>query len=173
MPATRPLISAMILCVVVAQVVREGFAEEPRQRPQLQLINGSEHSAAVFWLKNDTERVASGTIDPGGETTITTTIGHRFLISSPASGREVQVESRQLIQAVRFDFEDSDGIPAWYRQRADADGYPIVASGEVNPYALREAASLINLMLANRPDVRRAMIASRSRSSPAPLCGGR
>jgi hypothetical protein len=163
MPATRPLISAMILCVVVAQVVREGIAEEPRQRPQLQLINGSEHSAAVFWLKNDTERVASGTIDPGGETTITTTIGHRFLISSPASGREVQVESRQLIQAVRFDFEDSAGIPAWYRQRADADGYPIVASGEVNPYALREAASLINLMLANRPDVRRAMIESGSR----------
>ena len=75
----------------------------------------------------------------------------------------MQVESRQLIQAVRFDFKDSDGIPAWYRQRADADGYPIVASGEVNPYALREAASLINLMLANRPDVRRAMIESGSR----------
>jgi hypothetical protein len=49
----------VILCVVLAQVVLEGFAEEARQRSQLQLINGSNHSVAVFWLKTGTERVAS------------------------------------------------------------------------------------------------------------------
>ena len=59
MSAPRPLISAVILCVVLAQVVLEGFAEEARQRSQLQLINGSNHSVAVFWLKTGTERVAS------------------------------------------------------------------------------------------------------------------
>jgi hypothetical protein len=38
-----------------------------------------------------------------------------------------------------------------------------VASANVNPYALKEAAYLIDLMLAKRPDVREAMIKSGSR----------
>ena len=53
--------------------------------------------------------------------------------------------------------------PAFYTKHLDADGYPIVASEKVNDYALREAAYLINLMLAKRPDVRAAMIKSGSR----------
>ncbi len=54
-------------------------------------------------------------------------------------------------------------IPAFYKKYLSADGYPIVASEKVNDYALKEAAYLINLMLAKRPDVRAAMIASGSR----------
>lgn len=54
-------------------------------------------------------------------------------------------------------------LPAFYEKYVDADGYPIVASGKVNDYALKEAAYLINLMLAKRPDVRAAMIRSGSR----------
>lgn len=53
--------------------------------------------------------------------------------------------------------------PAFYAKYLSADGYPIVASGNVNDYALREAAFLIRKMLANRPDLRRAMIDSGSR----------
>lgn len=53
--------------------------------------------------------------------------------------------------------------PAFYKKYIDADGYPIVASEKVNDYALREAAYLVNLMLAKRPDVRAAMIKSGSR----------
>ena len=53
--------------------------------------------------------------------------------------------------------------PAFYRKYLAADGYPILASEKVNDYALREAAYLINLMLAKRPDVRAAMIKSGSR----------
>jgi hypothetical protein len=54
-------------------------------------------------------------------------------------------------------------IPAFYTKYMEAEGYPIVGSERVNDYALREAAYLVNLMLAKRPDVRAAMIRSGSR----------
>jgi hypothetical protein len=54
-------------------------------------------------------------------------------------------------------------VPEFYKKYIAADGYPIVASEKVNDYALREAAFLVNKMLANRPDVRKAMIDSGSR----------
>lgn len=54
-------------------------------------------------------------------------------------------------------------IPAFYTKYLEAEGYPIIASEQVNDYALHEAAYLINLMLAKRPDVRKAMVKSGSR----------
>ncbi len=54
-------------------------------------------------------------------------------------------------------------VPEFYTKSLSANGYPIVASANVNDYAIREAAYLINLMLAKRPDVRDAMIQSGSR----------
>ena len=54
-------------------------------------------------------------------------------------------------------------VPIFYKKHLDAEGFPIVASEKVNDFALREAAFLINLMLAKRPDVRAAMIKSGSR----------
>lgn len=53
--------------------------------------------------------------------------------------------------------------PPFYRKYISAGGYPILSSHQVSDYALKEAAYLINLMLARRPDVREAMIASGSR----------
>lgn len=53
--------------------------------------------------------------------------------------------------------------PAFYKKFISAHGYPITGSEKVNDYALREAAYLIDQMLAHRPDVREAMIASGSR----------
>jgi hypothetical protein len=54
-------------------------------------------------------------------------------------------------------------VPEFYTKYIDAEGYPIVASAKVNDYALKEAAFLVNKMLAHRPDVRKAMIESGSR----------
>lgn len=54
-------------------------------------------------------------------------------------------------------------VDPFHKKYVDAGGYPIVASGTVNDYALKEAAYLVNLMLAKRPDVREAMIKSGSR----------
>lgn len=50
-----------------------------------------------------------------------------------------------------------------YKKYISANGYPIVASEKVDDYALKEAAYLVNMMLAKRPDVREAMVASGSR----------
>ena len=54
-------------------------------------------------------------------------------------------------------------LDPFYSKYTEASGYPIVSSAKVNDYALKEAAHLIDMMLAHRPDVRQAMIDSGSR----------
>src|SRR5687767_8275396 len=53
--------------------------------------------------------------------------------------------------------------PDFYKKYLSANGYPIVASEKVSDYALKEAAYLVNLMLAKRPEVRETMIKGGSR----------
>ncbi|MBM3845364.1 MAG: hypothetical protein FJ405_03635 [Verrucomicrobia bacterium] len=134
-------------------------------RPKLQFINGSSQSVDIFWLKSDTERVPNGSLAPGQNTVISTTLGHRFAVVGRDDKAERVVTSEVRVQAMRFDPPDADGIPAFYPQRVTAGGFPIVASAQVNPYALKEAAYLVDLMLARRPDVRAAMVKSGARLS--------
>ncbi|MCC9600289.1 hypothetical protein LOC67_06925 [Stieleria sp. JC731] len=54
-------------------------------------------------------------------------------------------------------------LPAFYTKYLSAGGYPIVSSSVVSDFALKEAAYLIDMMLAERPDLRQAMIESGSR----------
>ncbi len=54
-------------------------------------------------------------------------------------------------------------LDPFYSKYVSANGYPVVSSANVNDYALKEAAWLINQMLDQRPDVRKAMIESGSR----------
>ena len=54
-------------------------------------------------------------------------------------------------------------LAPFYKKYVDASGYPVVSSDKVNDYALREAAYLVDMMLAERPDLREAMVASGSR----------
>lgn len=143
-----------LLIVVVSSA--NSLADQPR--PQLQIINGSDQPVQIFWMKPDGERVPNGRIEPGDDTVITTTIGHRFLILGERDQSADHVTSSLPVQAFRI-----GGIPGFYTRQISAQGYPIVASASVNPYALKEAAWLIDLMLAKRPDVRRAMIDSGSR----------
>ena len=96
-------------------------------------------------------------------TSLATVIGREYLVVGDHDHAEQRVTVRQRVQACRFDFLDPDGIPACYVQRATAGGYPVVAAEGVDPHAVREAVYLIDLLLAKRPDVRRAMIESGSR----------
>lgn len=145
------------LTVETAANIRRG------QRPRLQFINGSSQPIEVFWRESESERVSNGTIRPGRNKIIDTTIGHEFVMVGKEDGFEQRVTSVVPIQAVRFDPPDTSGIPDYYTQRASANGFPIVASERVNPYALKEAVYLVDLMLARRPDVRKAMIQSGAR----------
>ena len=154
-------ISALVL-TLASPPAAVGEAQEGQQ-PKLQIINGSEQSAGIFWLKSDTERVPNGNVKPGEETTITTSLGHRFAIVGQGDKAEAIVTSEVPVQAFRFDPKSRDGVPAFYTQRVSANGFPIVASAKTSPYALKEAAYLVNLMLANRSDVRTALIKSGAR----------
>lgn len=156
-------------------VGQEQDRSDTKASAKLQVINGSKNPVRVFWLKTDDERVFNVEIKPGRDSIINTTIGHRFMIerSRPSVGdtpdasaeksQSLQVTSLVPVQAIRIDESDPDGIPEFYTQRIKAQGYPIVGSKNVNPYALQEAAYLVDLMLAQRPDVRQAMIQSGSR----------
>jgi hypothetical protein len=132
-------------------------------RPVLQIINGSSQPIAVDWIDSNGQRISNGSVAPGRDTFITTTLGHRFAIVGQQDNFELAVTSVVPVQALRFDPPDQQGVPEFYTQRVSAGGFPIVASTKVNPYALKEAAYLVDLMLAKRPDVRAAMIRSGAR----------
>jgi Mlc titration factor MtfA (ptsG expression regulator) len=54
-------------------------------------------------------------------------------------------------------------LKPFYGKYFDAEGYPVLSSPKVNDYALKEAGYLINMMLAKRPDVKRALVEGGSR----------
>lgn len=130
-------------------------------RPKLQIINAGDKTVEVFWIAPDGGRVPNGKIEPGKDRIIGTSLGHRFVIVD--GEKEIPIVSRVPVQAFRHDPLAKDGVPAFYTQVVHARGYPICGSAKVSPYALKEAAYLADLMLAKRPDVREAMIASGSR----------
>lgn len=53
-------------------------------------------------------------------------------------------------------------LDSFYQKYVSANGYPVVSSAQVSDYAILEAGYLVNMMLAQRPDVREAMIRSGS-----------
>lgn len=151
------------------------------ERPQLQIINGTDEPIEIFWLKSDADRVSNGRVAPGEWSVISTTIGHRFAVVGD-DGREATVEAVVPVQAFRYqpapEGEDDEteivdgevvspprgaGVPSFYAKYISAGGYPIVGSERVSDHALKEAAHLVNAMLAERPDLREAMIQSGSR----------
>ena len=63
-------------------------------------------------------------------------------------------EPSQPPRTVRENF----GLTSFYQQWIDVDGYPVVASENVNPYAVKEAAWLIRQLMSHRPDVLQVMV---------------
>ena len=68
---------------------------------------------------------------------------------------------REPSQALREAFE----LTPFYQQWIDVDGYPILGSENVSPYAMKEAAWLIRQMTSHRPDVLQAMVGNKGRFS--------
>ena len=148
----KPTILALSLLTITAHAL---------DRPKLQILNAGEKTVEIFWIAADGKRVPNGKIEPGKDSIIGTTLGHRFVIVDEA--KETEVVSQVPVQMFRHDPKAKVGVPAFYTQVVRAQGYPICASAKVSTYALKEAAYLADLMLAKRPDVREAMIASGSR----------
>jgi hypothetical protein len=148
----RPLLTLLFIHAVTLHAL---------DRPKLQILNAGEKAVEVFWIAADGKRMPNGKIEPGKDSIIGTSLGHRFVIVD--GSMETEVVSQVPLQTFRYDPAAKDGIPTFYSQVVHAHGYPICASSKVSPYALKEAAYLADLMLAKRPDVREAMIASGSR----------
>ena len=66
-------------------------------------------------------------------------------------------EPAPLPVTVRQAFE----LDPFYQQWIDVEGFPVVASAKVNPYAVKEAAWLIWQMIGHRPDVLQALVQNR------------
>jgi len=159
-----PLVALAAIAALFLSSPATGAKDEaPAPRPRLQIINGSNQPIDIFWIKSDTERVKNASVEPGKDTIFTTSLGHNFEIVGRSDEFTTTVTSEVLVQAYRFDPAGRNGAPAFYTQSISAHGFPIVASAKVNPYALKEAAYLVNIMLAKRPDVREAMIKSGAR----------
>jgi hypothetical protein len=149
-----------VLCIAASAIAADATQAESFN---LQIINGSSQSIDIFWLKSDTERVPNGSVAPGNDTLIPSELGRRFAVVSHDGKTTATVTCEVPVQAYRFDPPSKDGVPSFYTQAVSANGFPIVASAAVNPYALKEAAYLVNMMLAKRADVRAAMVKSGAR----------
>ncbi len=152
------LAQAFVLLVIAFDASSASAGVNNTARAKLQILNGSSEPIDIFWLKSDAERVPNGSVAPGKDTIITTTLGHRFKVVGRDQKTTATVTSDVPVQAFRF-----GGVPDFYTQHIEAHGFPIVASAKVNPYALKEAAFLVDMMLAKRPEVREAMIKSGAR----------
>jgi hypothetical protein len=86
-----------------------------------------------------------------------------FLFVGHLSAKDVTIRL-PAVDALRVTKPPAElALDPFYEKYISADGYPIVSSGKVNDYALKEAAYVVIMMLVKRPDVRDAMIKSGSR----------
>ena len=132
---------------------------------QLQIINGSKETIDVFRQESDSKRVPNCSINPGKSESISAVLGNSFVVVGQEDKVERTVTYKVPIQGFRFDSVGKDGIPVFYTQLQRVRGFPIVASAKVNPYAVKEAAYICELMLAKRHDVLDAMVQSGARLS--------
>ena len=58
---------------------------------------------------------------------------------------------------------DAFELDPLFQQWIDVEGFPVVASAQVNPYTIKEAAWLIQQMIGHRPDVLQALVQNRVR----------
>ena len=62
-----------------------------------------------------------------------------------------------------FDVRQAFELDPFYQQWIDVEGFPVVASEKVNPYALKEAAWLIWQMIGHRPEILHVLVQKRVR----------
>ena len=113
-----------------------------------QLLSGTPTTATPATLATYTATDAAGA-----------TAALRFSITVTSGGgidepRPVPPDVRQIF-----------GLDPFYQQYINVGGLPVVASVQTNPYALKEAAWLIQQMIGHRPDVLQALAQNRVRFS--------
>ncbi|MGY8769260.1 MAG: sulfatase-like hydrolase/transferase [Pirellulales bacterium] len=138
-----------------------------------QLAFGKRPTEELYDLKKDPDQLNNVAKDPAYQAELKKL--SKKLIKSLKQRSDPRVLSKEeLAMRERNEFANQDeyeitappvsmNLAPFYKKYISANGYPVVSSEKVDDYALKEAAFLINMMLAERPDVRKAMIASGSR----------
>ena len=69
----------LAVCVVAMLATASAAVAQPpaAARPKVRIMNGTGQEVEVFWLEPGGGRAAHGTIPPGADTVISTTIGHQ------------------------------------------------------------------------------------------------
>ena len=122
----------------------------------------------ISQLTVDSREITLSVIDVHGNVTSQTypiditTILPTETVSTPNKNQVLNIpEPVPPPLAVRQAFE----LDPFYQQWVDVEGFPVVASEKVNPYALKEAAWLIWQTIGHRPDVLQALVQKRLRYS--------
>lgn len=76
-----------------------------------------------------------------------------------APGAQAQYQVAEPPEDLRRELK----LGAFYRKSVIVDGLPILASGKTSDYAVREAAYLVDRMLAGRADLRQALVQNKVR----------
>jgi hypothetical protein len=144
----------------------------------LQMINGA---SPVVRIDRYTGRRARQweeivTLPPGAGELIPANSGMVFRLVNPRDFSETRVTARFPVQTFHYPSSllrlpddqvlpvpQNQGIPPFYQQCISAHGLLILGSLKVSPYALKEAAWLVNRMLSFRDDLRNVLIASGAR----------
>lgn len=112
--------------------------------------------------KLGTERMAVS-VPAGGIHEFETNQGDQFTIEPEEKEKAKKITCEHRFQSITFNSNHLIDDHTRYTQNLSAGGFKIMATDRVNPYALKEAAYLVDLMLANRPDAKKAMIDNGSR----------
>ena len=104
-------------------------------------------------------------IDNGFQAIVTSTRnGVKFTTTLTYISENVTENKFSIPDTVREEFE----LDAYYKQWVDAGGIPVVSRENVNPYALEEAAYLIQQVIGHQPDVLQAMAEKKVRFAVIP-----
>jgi arylsulfatase A-like enzyme len=158
-------------------------SEDGGRRRVVQIRNNRFSPVTVYWIDAAGTRAQTYAIQPGAVIPLHSFVEHAFLVCDPhdeAIGYFVVQEKSTVIDIPNTPIRVPDaqtqpsyrgitGVPdkleldSFYKKMLNLDGYLICSSANVDDYALREAAYLISMMLAKRPDLHRALVDGGSR----------
>ena len=140
-------------------------------------LNGETDTIEIEFTTNQLKVISENSREGGSEVTLSvidmygnftsqiypidvTTILSTETASTPNKNRSINIPEPVLPPSfVRQAFE----LDPFYQQWIEVEGLPVVASGKVNPYALKEAAWLIWQMIGHRPEILHVLVQKRVR----------
>ena len=153
------------------------------EKVSLKVRNNRTTDVTFYWIDQQGKRAQEYTVKLGSYMPLSSFAGHAFEATDSKGetlGHFVAGVDEAIVDipAIQIPNPDADQSPAlrpiqkppceleldpFYKKVLNYDGYLICSPEKVSDYALREAAYLIELMLAKRPDIHKALAVGGSR----------